>query len=149
MSTNCPIFGVYSFEQLVVTIAGQRVQGFADGDDAVSVEPFEASGVPVVGADGAAMMSVSASRAARIRLKLMPFAPFNKVLMNYDRTRKQGAVPTPFNISIVNTLSGESGACTTAMIEEIPTRSEGKTGSEREWVIFAPCWIEDDLAYGA
>ncbi|TQI72908.1 uncharacterized protein DUF3277 [Bosea sp. AK1] len=144
---NCPIYGAYGFDSVVVTIDGQRVQGFYDGDDAVTIEPFEDSGTPVVGADGTAIVSFSASRAATVTIRLMLNSPFNQVLINKDRVRKSGGIPKPFNISVVNSINGESGSCTTAVLTKMPTRSEGKNAQEREYSIFCPCWVDDQLAY--
>ena len=91
---NCPLFGAYSFKNVNLIIDGQRVQGFYDGDDAILVEQFEDSGVPVVGADGASIVSFSASQAAYVTIKLMLNSPFNQVLINKDRQRKMGGTAT-------------------------------------------------------
>lgn len=147
MADNCPLFGSYSFQNVVLMIDGYRVQGFASGDDAIMVEPFEDSGVPAVGADGTALVSFSASQAAYVTIKLMLNSPFNQILINKDRQRKQGGVAKPFPISVVNTANGESGACTQAVLVVMPTRAEGSNASEREYKIFCPCWIDDQLGY--
>lgn len=144
---NCPLFGAYAFKNINLIVDGQRVQGFYDGDDAIVVEPFEASGTPVVGADGTAIVSFSASQAAYVTLRLMLNSPFNQVFINKDRARKLGGTAVPFNISLVNTANGEAGSCTQAVLVEMPSRSEGKNASEREYKIFCPCWVDDQLAY--
>lgn len=145
---SCPLAGTYSFALVAVTIDGALIQGFAEGDDAVVIEPFKDAGTPVVGADGTAIVSLSASEAAYFRIKVYPLAPINRVLENKMKRYSAGIV-APMTIGFVDTTTGERASCTNAIITKRPSINHGENVSEREWEIFCPCWVSGDVAYNA
>jgi hypothetical protein len=144
--SDCPLSGVYSFKHVVVTIDGAQVFGFADDDAAVSIEPFVDDGIPVVGADGTAMVSLSASQAVYFRVKLMPISPFNRLFEN-KRKRYSAGVVTPMTVGFIDTTTGERAGCTGATITKRSTIQHGGTVQEREWEIFCPCWVSGEVTY--
>lgn len=141
MVQNCPPFGVYNFMNTALTIDGVVVQGYAEGDDAVTIEAFKEIGTPVVGADGASMMAVSASQAATVIVKLLASSPMNKWLRNRVARMRSGALTgVTFALGFTDLSLGESGGCTTAMIQAEPSTQRGEKAGDMEWKFFCPCW---------
>ncbi|MDF2114798.1 DUF3277 family protein [Roseiarcaceae bacterium H3SJ34-1] len=65
-------------DNVVLQIDGVRIQGFADGDDVIKLERSTELGTPLIGADGASIVSISADRSAKLTLKLLQTSPANQ-----------------------------------------------------------------------
>ena len=148
MATDCPPFGLFSFKNVVITLDASRVIGFADGDDVISIEPTTEIGDPLIGADGASIVSFSADQSASVTIKLLANSPFNQFLNQKVQRQRGGAVVgVTFPISFLDVSSGESGGCTNAVVTKEATIQSGKKTSEREWRIFCPCWQPGQVDY--
>ena len=141
MAQKCPPFGVYNFMNTALTIDGVMVQGYAEGDDAISIEPFKELSTPVVGADGASLVAINASQAATVTIKLLASAPMNKWLWNRVARMRSGALTgVTFALGFTDLSLGETGGCTTAIIQAEANIQRGERATDMEWKFFCPCW---------
>jgi hypothetical protein len=132
----------YSYLNVSVVLAGNHeVSGVWEGDDAVVTAPSSDIGSPLVGADGEALMSISADRTAIVTLRLKPSSPTNAFLRQKLRDMKAGQI-TPFAVRVFDTNNGEGGAGPEALIQRQPNLQHGGAASVREWVLFVGCWEE-------
>lgn len=136
----------YSAANLVVTIDGRPVEGFWEGDDAVTVERSSDNATPMVGVDGSATVSISTDDSVSITLRLQPNSPANRVLQSKYMQNRAGR-SAPFPISIRDTGSGEGGSAAYCVVTERPSIELGANATVREWVIFANPWNETAINY--
>ena len=136
----------YSFKQVVVMIGDLPVEGFFEGDDAVMIERNNDTATPLIGADGAATVSVSGDDSATVTLKLQPSSAANRYLENQHK-RQRGGTVQPFPVSVRDTTNGEGGSGPEATIVNRADRSFGSNVTVREWKIFVACWSDNELEY--
>jgi hypothetical protein len=146
MAINCPPLTIYSFDNVVVTIDGREVVGFWEGEDAVTVTRETDVGTVLRGADGANIVSITNDQSAMLSLKLQPNSAMNQYLSQRVKLLRLGSQRV-MNIAIRDTISGEGGGCSSAIVTKEPDRSYGATASMREWIIFCNCWQENDIVY--
>lgn len=141
MAQDSAPFGTYSMDNVALHIDGARVMGFGGGDDAIVIERSTDLGTPQIGADGASILSITADRSARMTIKLLQSSPMNQFLQNkVARMRGGGLTGLTFPIGFVDMSNGESGGCTQALVMKEGMPKKGKNATEREWVLFCPCW---------
>jgi len=110
-----------------------QIQGFAEGDDVVLIEPEANDFEDIVGADGTVMRSQTNDRRVTVTIKLLPTSISNKELMgiyNADRTSFTGAFPMLIQDKHLN----ESYAITEAWIQKMPNIGKGQTATSYDWV---------------
>jgi hypothetical protein len=146
MADACPPLSIYSNKFVVVTIDGRRVIGLWEGEDAVQVERPDDLGSTTTGADGASVVSITASQTANVTLRLMANSAMNTYLQQRAKLMRAGSQRI-MSVEIRDTITGEGGGCTSAIITKEPSKSYGATATMREWVIFCNCWQENDIAY--
>jgi hypothetical protein len=146
MSNACGALSVYSFANVAVTIDDREVKGLWEGDDVVSVERQTVLGTPLVGADGASVVSITADQSARLTLRLMPNSAMNVYLNQVAKLQRAGVTRT-LRVAIRDTSNGEGGGCSAAMVVEEPNWSLGAAATSRDWVIWCSCWQSNDITY--
>lgn len=146
MAANCPPLTIYSFENVAVNIDKRPVVGFWEGEDAVMVERPDDLGTVMTGADGASIVSITASETANVTLKLQANSAMNQYLTQAVKAMRNGSQRL-IEIDIRDTTSGEGGGCTSAVVIKEPGRSYGSAATVREWVLFCACWQENDVIY--
>lgn len=147
MSINCLPLTAYSFQFVVLTIDGREVNGFWEGDDAITVERNADLGSAIVGADGSPLMSITADQSAVLTLKLQASSPWNRYLSQKVKRMRGGGNIDVMTIGLRDTSTGEGGGCSSAVIMREPPLSLGVTATEREWAIYCGCWQENDINY--
>jgi hypothetical protein len=126
----------YSFNAVAASLNGQKVQGFWEGDDAVTTEPLADAGSMMVGADGSSIFSASANEGATITLRLQHTSPTHRLLTQlWLRQRVKGMKITGFPFTVMDVTSGEGGAAEQCFIQAAPTDSKGDVATVREWVL--------------
>lgn len=133
---------VRSFQDIVLTINGIRIEGFADGDDAVSIEPVEDSATAVIGADGVSTVSYMVSNAVNVMVKLQSTSPSAAILERILLLSKNGVIPDGVPVVYRDARKKTGGACPNAHIMTKPTRAEGKGAGDLEFTIFCGSWGE-------
>ncbi len=131
----------FSFKNVVASIAGQRIVGFWEGDNAVEIAPVEDAGSLMVGADGDALYSVYAGNPHTVILRLQHTSPSHEFLL---QKLKELKADTPrmdgFSISVRDIRSNDGGSSARAFIQGEATVSFGKAGSIREWTLVCGDW---------
>ena len=146
MDQNCPPLTLYSFENVVVTVDNRQVVGFWEGDDAVQVTRPDDIGTRTTGADGASVVSITASEVAEVTLRLMPNSAMNSYLEQAVKAMRAGSQRV-LQIAVRDSTSGEGGGCSSAIITKEPDKQFGATSGSREWVLFCNCWQSNDIRY--
>lgn len=139
-------FSSFSYENVSVTIDGQRLTGFWEGDDAVVISRNKASGTPIVGVDGSAVVSRPVDTSRNLVFKVMPNSTAHRILTNKQRSIENNLIQT-FTISVTDVGNGEGGQSVQATIIGQPDMSLGENASEREWTIFAHEWVDNEVTY--
>lgn len=135
----------YSFTTVLVTVDGRPIQGFWDGDDAVQIEPVTDATTPLVGADGASIISVSTNRAVNVTLRIMANSPGHSILSS-KLSQLQLGIPTAFVFSVRDLTTGEGGSGS-AFVTRPPTIQFGATASVREWQLFVSPFVRTNVLY--
>lgn len=146
MAEICPPLSIYDAKSIVLTIDGRRVIGLWEGEDAVMVERPDDLGTPTTGADGASVVSITASQTANLTIRLMPNSAMNAYLQQRVKLMRAGSTRV-MPVELRNTITGEGGGCTSAIIVKEPSQSFGASETSREWVIFCSCWNQNDITY--
>lgn len=131
----------YSMKNVQATLDGQKVIGFWDGDDAVSIAPLADIGTMLVGADGSSIFSQSANNGATITLRLQHTSPTHRLLsQKLAMQRTPGIRVAGFPLSCMDIDSGEGGATDQCFIQTAPTDEKGVNAAQREWVLVTGDW---------
>jgi len=123
----------YDPKEVVVTIGGVPMQGFADGTF-VTINRISDAFTSVAGADGEIARAKSNDKRGELTLTLMQTSLSNDVLSGIaviDENTNGGVVPV-----IVKDLSGTTTYFSgTGWIRKVPDSEFGKEISNREWVL--------------
>ena len=93
----------YSFKDVVVLVDGIPITGFADGDDAITVERNEDGYTLLIGADGDAVAMKNANRSGIATLRLLQSSSSNAVLSAILKVQDAGLLaPVPFAVTDPN-----------------------------------------------
>lgn len=131
----------YSFKNVVASLAGQRVVGFWEGDNAVEIAPVEDVGSLMMGADGESLFSVFAGSPHTITLRVQHTSPAHELLLRKlaelkaDTPRMEG-----FPFSARDIRSNDGGSTEQAFVQGEPTEGFGKAASMREWTLVCGNW---------
>lgn len=134
----------YSFKNVVATLAGQRVTGFWEGDNAVEIAPVEDAGQLMTGADGDSLYSVFAGNPTTITLRLQHTSQAHQLLLQKlaeikaDTPRMDG-----FSLSVKDIRSNDGGSSNRCFIQGKPTAGFGKAAAMREWTLVCGDWQDN------
>lgn len=126
---------VYDPDQVVITVAGIPVSGFADGEFC-RVEHETNAFEDVVGTDGEVTRSKSNDGRATVTIRLMQSSPSNALLSalhNTDINAPGGAGVGPF--ALFDNSGGTTILAEKCWIAKGPDSSWDRTATEREWMI--------------
>lgn len=137
---------MYSFLNVKATLNGREITGLWEGDDAIEIEERSQVANDLVGADGAAIVSVTADQSVYIRIRLQPNSPMHRYLDEQYRILKGGQLD-PMSFSVRDTGNGEGGSTSQAVIRAMATKQLGVNASVREWELFGQGWIWDTTNY--
>lgn len=137
---------MYSFLNVKATLDGKEVTGLWEGDDAIEIEERSQVSNELIGADGAAIVSITADQSVYIRLRLQPNSPIHRYLDQKYRVLKNGQLD-PMSFSVRDTGNGEGGSTSQAVIRAMATKQLGVNASVREWELFGQGWVWDTQSY--
>ena len=135
----------YAFQNVQATLNGLKIDGFADGDDAVMVERGVARGTGQVGADGTAIWSQTSNRSATITFRLWSNSITHKRLMDLFNQQENGQLGTGFPFDVVDTGTNEGGTADQCYIETAPAPHFGEKAVAREWVLWTGEWQDNTI----
>jgi hypothetical protein len=147
-----PIFGNYSFMDVTATITGPGANGVtiagpqvASAEEGVTIALGEETNTQTIGADGAVMNSLHASRAGTITIRLLKTSPTNKVLQKlYNDQRKQSSLWGRNIITIRDVARNDTYTAYGCAFVRFPSNSYAKVGNTIEWEIHASV-VDADL----
>ena len=123
----------YDPKQVVVTIGGVPMSGYADGTFLV-VDRDENAFTKVTGADGTSTRVKSNNRSGSMTLTLKQSSPSNDILSGFaalDELSNSGVVPI-----LIKDLSGNSiFFSATGWVQKYPSSEFGKEINNREWIL--------------
>lgn len=126
---------LHKIEDLIVTFAGQRLTGWADGQDVVSIEPGSDTAGVKIGADGRGVIMLYSDKSGSATLK---FGQGAEAIAFLDAQIELGAAgigefqvvdPNDANVKIM---------AERAVVTARPKIGWGKEASEREFKIMWP-----------
>lgn len=135
-----PKSSTYSMLNVVATLDGQRIIGFWDGDDAITVTPGADIGTGLVGADGSSIFSQSANKSASISLKLQPTSAAHRLLSQKLALQRAGGKIVGFPFDVLELQSGEGGTAEQCFIQGAPEDSKGVNATVRDWTLWTGDW---------
>ncbi len=133
--------GTFDFTKVAVNLAGFVISGFADADDAITVEPRNDAVNLITGADKESVFIMTADNSVLVTLKLLPSSASNQVLSNIVLSILNiAAIPVPLFITDLNgTTLLES---LKVMPQKMANWSSGKNLSSNDWA-----WLCSDGTY--
>ncbi len=124
----------YSFKNVNAIIGIHTVEGWASGDDALTIEPNAPRSTTIIGAKGEAIRSQSNDMSVKITLKLLQNSKSNAYLQTLETLdRETGTGVLPFIYT--DKVSGESYIVANAWIEEMPSMVRGANQNDMVWVL--------------
>jgi len=128
------MFGSWSFKNVSAIVGIEEVEGWADGDDCLVIEPAAPRFAKVVGAKGDVTRSQSNDMSVKITLKLLQTSSTNAVLQTLETAdRETGLGVVPFIYT--NKETGESYIVKNVWIAEMPTVTRGRNQNDMSWVL--------------
>lgn len=123
----------YDPSQVIVTINGANMSGFADGTF-VTIERDEQSFTKVIGADGTSSRSKTSNRSGMLTITLAQTSPSNDILSAL-LAQDEASSDAVFSVQVKDN-SGDSRVFSgTGWVQGMPSIEYGKDMSNREWVI--------------
>lgn len=148
-----PIFGNYSFMDVEATLTGPGVNNLslstgnaaqiagpqvASAEEGVTIALGEETNTQTIGADGAVMNSLHASRAGTITIRLLKTSPMNKVLMKiYNEQRRQSSQWGRNTLTIRDVARKDTYTAYGCAFVRFPSNSYAKVGNTLEWELHA------------
>lgn len=124
----------YAFKDVVVLVNGVPITGFADGNDAITVERDRDAFSKLVGADGDVMAIRSADRSGMATLKLLQSSISNAYLTTLIKVQDAGLLaPVSFSVKDANGL--DLILAEAAFVAGPPRAIYGAEHNAREWKI--------------
>lgn len=129
----------YSFLDVVGTITGPGgsfplASGAAPAEEGITIEMLEDKDDMKVGADGAVMHSLRASRAARITVRLLKTSPVNSQLSIMYNLQAQSSGLWGQNVIVISDIArGDQIASALLAFARQPTVVYAKDGNMNEW----------------
>lgn len=126
-------FKTFSFLNVNVIFGILELDGYADGDDAVTIEMETDQFNDLAGAKGDVVRSQSNDNRCTVTVKLLQNATSNVLLAalyNTDRATGTGVVP----MIIEDKETGEAYIINNAWIQKFPTVSRGQNINSMDWV---------------
>ena len=126
-------FKNYSFSNVNVIFGILELQGFADGDDVVTIENEADQFNDMAGAKGDVVRSQSNDNRCTITIKLLQNSGSNKeltVVYNADRELGTGVAP----MIVEDKETGETYVINNAWIQKYPTVTRGQNVNTMDWI---------------
>jgi hypothetical protein len=142
-----PTYGAYSFMDVYATLSGPGTEGLvlngpqqiagplaASAEEGVTITLGEETNTQTIGADGAVMNSLHASRAGTATFRLLKTSPVNQALMKlYNYQRVQSNRWGQNTVRIEDKSRGDVYSLQGCAFVRFPTNSYAKVGNTIEW----------------
>jgi hypothetical protein len=128
-----PIAGTYSPKNIVITVDGIPISGFADGD-AIGLEYGAPRFTKKVGMDGEVVRSQSPDFSGTLKIRLMQTSLSNDLLDTYAKLDQLTGLGG-FTLMMADLRSGANYTAVQAWISAMPPVNYGMEAGQREWSI--------------
>jgi hypothetical protein len=126
----------YSMVNMVVTINGVQITGFADGDDVIQVKRRVDAASDKMGAGGDMAVSISTDKSAEITLRLLQTADSNSYLQTLTNSQEfLGADFVPVQIDVRDLRRLDEAHSTSGYMKKPAEWQRGAAVNTQEWVI--------------
>jgi len=128
-----PEFKTFSFSNVNVIFGILEIQGYAEGDDVVTIDLETDQFNDMAGAKGDVVRSQSNDNRCTVTVKLLQNSGSNKeltALYNVDRTAGTGVAP----LVIEDKETGETFVINNAWIQKYPSVVRGQNVNSMDWV---------------
>ncbi len=127
----------YSFDNVIVLVAGLPITGFAEGDDVVQLAPRVPRFGLTIGADGNGVAARSADKSGTILLRLQQTSLSHTFLSAQFALMDAGLLPSvPFLLKDSGNLL-QLAAAAHCVIEKAADQPFGTADNVREWTLLA------------
>lgn len=133
----------YSFNDVVAAITGpggaiNLASESGSAQEGITVEMVEDKNIMTVGADGAVMHSLLATRAATVTVRLLKTSPVNAVLQGmYNLQTRSSAVHGRNVITIQDIARGDNITLSKVAFKKAPVLTFAREGGNNEWTFDA------------
>lgn len=135
--------GTYNFNEVICTIAGERIVGFVDGD-AITIEHDESVYAKTDGTDGTSVRSRMNYFGGTVTINIHPQSPSYPHIMDvFGEDAETGDNPQDITIEDIGD-SGEKTVCRDCYLQEWPDRTYGREVGERSIVLTASEIVHKD-----
>jgi len=132
------LYGNYSFDNVQLVVAGLWITGFAEGDDAIMIEPNVDVNSNVFGAGGDATNIESTNRGGVMTVKLLQTSPSNAVFSGLLAKQRAGG-GADFPVALTDLSNpGELVASAHCTLQRWPSIAYGEGHNSRDWGILMP-----------
>ena len=129
-----PDFKNFSFKNVNVIWGIIEIEGYSEGDDAVSIVSDKDQFTKKIGVKGDVARSQTADNSCTITVKLLQTSVSNKLLMAaYNADRETGAGTAPLVVNDKET--GETYVVNNAWITKLPDITRGENVNDMTWTL--------------
>lgn len=133
----------YSFLDVQATLAGPSGSvslgsGAGVAEEGITIEFTEEDNTLHVGADGGVAISLHASRAGRVLIRLLKTSPTNQVLAQMRNQQKQSSLLAGQNtMEVRNLVTGDTYTCEQVAFARFPSNAYAKEAGLLDWEFVA------------
>lgn len=124
----------YSFANSILTIDGQRVGSFGDGDDVIKITPSAPLVEVIKGADGTTVYAVTADKGWNVEITLMAASPTNAIFRAMANTMQRvGAVVSGRTMNLTDIINRDRFTGIKGAMTEMPELARGAKPGTLVW----------------
>jgi len=112
-----------------------EIDGWAEGDDVLTVKRAADLATHKIGADGNMVISLNPDRSGEITLKLQQTSSANKKLLQLAGTAVSATTWVPVMVSWQDSYRQDMAAGSPGYIKSFPEVKRGRESTEQEWTI--------------
>ncbi|RKS86912.1 uncharacterized protein DUF3277 [Orbus hercynius] len=128
----------FSLSDAVLTINGNRITGFENAQDAISIAPIGDDGDITYGTSGDGVFVHACNQGATITIKILQHAAANKLLMDLRNEQVNNSkTSAPSTISYKDLRNGDEFLLTKCWFTTSPTHARGTSHNGYTWTLKA------------
>lgn len=126
----------YSFEDIIASVSGTPITGYAEGDDVIQARRREDAFSDIIGADGEMLVIHSPNKSGEFIFRLKQTSPSNKYLNDiFDRQEAGSIAFAPVSVGFKNIRTGEKIDGVLGYIPKPTEITRGAGHNAQEWRI--------------
>jgi len=137
----------YSAQNVNINWLGHNFGGFADGDDAITIERSVPTMTKLVGMQGDGVFTQSADRSGSITINVLQNSETNAFLTNKAKATEAGVIASG-PLIMTEAGSDAKSSCMKTVLEGLPSMVRGAGHNSVSWV-FLSMDMDIDHGFGA